>query len=142
MGWVPHEAHSETRIRGQVVYLGDDSRKHSREDGKGDTERKRAHKGHVARELLLWATGAQHPWRGGTGRPQRTSRVLSPWKERKLRYSSTNSIHHLGGAVSRDKLLVTSGPYCLLARCPSKPEQSPHSESHRCSNEHPFVYRD
>lgn len=97
LGWVPHEAHSETRIQGQVVYLGDDSRKNSREDRKGDTERKRAHKGHTASELLLWATGAQHPWRGGTGRPQRTSRVLSPWKERKLRYSSTNSIHHWVG---------------------------------------------
>lgn len=34
---------------------------------------------------------------GGSGRLQRTSHMLSPWKERKLGYSSTNSIHHWVG---------------------------------------------
>ena len=110
MGWVPHEAHSETRIQGQVVYSGDDSRKHSREDGKGDTERKRANKGHVASKLLLWATGAQHPWGRG---------ALAGCREQAPCYlhgrRGSWDIHlPTGGAVSRDRksLQLLGHPAC------------------------------
>ena len=96
-----------------------------------------ANKGHVASELLLWASGSQHS-PGGTGRLWRTRLTLAQWKEG---YSSTNSHPSLGGAISRDtnSLGLPGHPACWSGVLP-QPEQSPYSESHKCSNEHPFVY--
>ena len=140
MGWVPHEAHSETRIQGQVVYSGDDSRRHSREDGKGDTERKMANKGHVTSESLLWASGSQHPQGALGGCGELASHYLSgrrgSWDTR----IPTPIRHWVGLFLETNSLGLPGHPACWPGVLP-QPEQSPYSGSHKCSNEHPCVYR-
>ena len=140
--WVPQEAHPEIRTQGQVVYLGDDPRKQQHGERERATQKGRQPiKGMWQASDCYGQVELSIP--GGTGRLQRTGLTLSQWKERKLGESSTNTHPSLGGAVSRDtnSLGLPGHPACWPGVLPQS-EQSPHSESHRCSNEHPLVYRE
>lgn len=99
-----------------------------------------ADKGHVTSESLLWASGSQHPQGALGGCGELASPYLSgrrgSWDTR----TPTPIRHWVGLFLETNSLGLPGHPACWPGVLP-QPEQSPYSGSHKCSNEHPCVYR-
>lgn len=92
LGWVPQKAYSDTRIQGQIAYLGGDPRKQNGERERAAQEKRWPIKGMCQASYSYGQLELSIP--GSSGRLQRTSLMSPHWKERKLANSSTNPTHH------------------------------------------------